>query len=79
MVDFCDRDDEPLDSSATENVILEKLFSHKTPMSKKKHKRFMAVSMGMRGLTLLVRNQGLTLLYLETSYIVPFLFLWRCR
>jgi len=24
-----------------------------------------------------VRNQGLTLIYLETSYIVRFLFLWR--
>jgi len=44
-------------------------------MSKKRHKHFVAVSMGMRGLTLLVRNQGLTLMYLEMSYIVHFLFL----
>jgi hypothetical protein len=44
-------------------------------MSKKRHRHFMAVSMGMRRLTLLVRNQGLTLMYLETSYIVHFLFL----
>lgn len=35
----------------------------------------MAVSMGMRGLTLLIRIQGLTLKYLERPYIVHFLFL----
>jgi hypothetical protein len=46
---------------------------------KEEAQTFMAVSMGMMGLTPLVRNPSLTLLYLETPYIVYFLFLWRCH